>query len=110
MVFPADGRAVNEHSERLQRLAQARHEPVPSWRVHPVVEALQAWRGVPCTVAVTPVAELGDLTRCEHPRQLMKCLGLIPSEYCSGERRRQGSLTKAGHTPARRALVEGAWA
>jgi transposase len=40
----------------------------------------------------------------------MTCLGLIPSEYASGEPRRQGSLTKAGHTQARRALVEGAWA
>ena len=62
------------------------------------------------TVAVTIVAELGDLTRFENPRQLMKYLGLIPSEYSSGERRRQGSITKAGNTHARRALVEGAWA
>lgn len=60
-------------------------------------------------MAVTTVAELGDLTRFETPRQLMKCLGLIPSEYSSGERRRQGTITKAGHTHARRALVEGAW-
>jgi transposase len=53
--------------------------------VHPVVEALQALRGVQCTVAVTTVAELGDLTRVDHPRQLMTCLGLIPSEYSSSE-------------------------
>jgi transposase len=56
------------------------------------------------------MAELGDLTRFEHPRQLMSYLGLIPSEYSSGERRRQGSITKAGNTFARRALIEGAWA
>src|SRR4029453_13843349 len=56
------------------------------------------------------VAELGDLTRFDNPRQLMKFLGLIPSEYSSGERRQQGSITKAGNTHARRALVEGAWA
>ena len=62
------------------------------------------------TVAVTTVAELSVLTRFESPRQLMKYLGLIPSEYSSGERRRQGSITKAGNTHARRALVEGAWA
>jgi len=37
-------------------------------------------------------------------------LGLLPSEYASGERRQQGSITTAGHTHARRALVEGAWA
>jgi transposase len=75
-----------------------------------VVEALQALRGVQCTVAVTMVAELGDLTRFDTPRELMKFLGLIPSEYTSAEQRRQGSITKAGNTHARRALVEGAWA
>jgi transposase len=60
-------------------------------------------------VAVTTVAALGDLTRFDHPRQLLKFLGLIPSEYSSGERRRQGAMTQAGNTPARRALVDGAW-
>jgi transposase len=103
-------RAVSEHTARLQRLAQALQEPVTAWRLHPVVEALQALRGVQCTVAVTTVAALGALTRFEHPRQLMKCLGLIPSEYSTGERRRQGAITQAGNTPARRALVDGAWA
>ncbi len=103
-------RAVNAQTERLQRLEQERQEHVKTWRLQPVVEALQALRGVQFTVAVTLVAELGDLTRFENPRQLMKYLGLIPSEYSSGERRRQGSITKAGNTHARRALVAGAWA
>jgi transposase len=34
----------------------------------------------------------------------------IPSEDSSGERRRQGAITKAGNRSARRALVEAAWA
>jgi transposase len=110
IVFQAYVRAVQEHTARLQRLGQELQEQGTSWRLHPVVEALEARRGVPCTVAVTLVAERGDLTRVEHPRQLMTYLGLIPSEYASGERRRQGSITTAGHTQARRALVEGAWA
>jgi transposase len=110
IVFQEYVRAVNEHTERLQRLEQALHAQVQSWRLHPVVEALQALRGVQFTVAVTTVAELGDLSRFDNPRQLMKFLGLIPSEYSSAERRRQGSITKAGNTHARRALVEGAWA
>jgi transposase len=110
IVFQEYVRAVNEHAERLQRLEQELCEQVKTWRLQPVVEALQALRGVQFTVAVTIVAELGDLTRFENPRQVMKYLGLIPSEYSSGERRRQGSITKAGNTHARRALVEGAWA
>jgi len=73
------------------------------WRLHPVVEALQALRGVQFTVAVTMVAEIGDLTRFEHPRELMKFLGLIPSEYSTGDHRRQGAMTKAV-TPRRDGL------
>jgi hypothetical protein len=75
-----------------------------------VVEALQALRGVQWTVAVTTVADLGDLTRVENPRQLMHYLGLTPSAYSSGGRRQQGGMTTTGHTHARRARVEGAWA
>jgi transposase len=102
--------AVTAHTERLQRLAQALQEHVQAWRLPPVVEALQALRGVQCTGAVIPVAALGDLTRCDHPRERMKFLGLIPSEYSSGERRQQGAITQAGNPHARQALVEGAWA
>ena len=40
----------------------------------------------------------------------MRDLGLTPSEDSSGARRRQGGIPTAGHTHARRALVEGAWA
>jgi transposase len=110
IVFQEYVRAVNEHTERLQRLEHELQEQVKTWRLQPVVEALEGLRGVQFTVAVTIVAELGDLTRFENPRQVMKYLGLIPSEYSSGERRRQGSITKAGNAHARRALVEGAWA
>jgi transposase len=110
IVFQEYVRAVQEHTERLQRLEQELQAQVQSWRLNPVVEALQALRGVQFTVAVTMVAEIGDLTRFDTPRELMKFLGLIPSAYTSAERRRQGSITQAGNTHARRALVEGAWA
>src|SRR5512134_1509301 len=73
IVFQEYVRAVTEHTERLQRLEQELQERVKAWRLHPVVEALQALRGVQFTVAVTTVAELGDLTRFDNPRELMKC-------------------------------------
>ena len=110
IVFQEYVRAVTEHTERLQRLDEELQERVKAWRLNPVVEALQALRGIQFTVAVTTVAEIGDLTRFDTPRELMKFLGLIPSEYSSGERRRQGTMTKAGNSHARRVLVEGAWA
>jgi transposase len=110
IVFQEYVRAVSEHQERLQRLETELREQVQGWRLAPVVQALQAMRGIQFTVAVTLIAELGDLRRFENPRQLMSYLGLTPSEYSSGERRRQGTITKAGNTFARRALIEGAWA
>jgi len=39
-------RAVNEHTERLQRLEQELQDHVNTWRQRPVVEALQALGGV----------------------------------------------------------------
>jgi hypothetical protein len=74
-VFQAYVRTVTEHTERLGRLEQELREPVKTWRWHPVVDALQALRGVPCTVAVTLVADMGDWTRFEPPSALRKFLG-----------------------------------
>jgi transposase len=79
IVVQAYVRAVSEPSDRLQRLAQDLRERVTAWRLSPVVEALQALRGVQCIAAATLVAEMGDLTRLESPRALMRFMGLIPS-------------------------------
>jgi transposase len=110
IVFQEYLRAITEHHERLQRIEAELHELVPHWRLYPVVEAIQAMRGVQFVVAVTTIAELGDLSRFDRPRQLMSYLGLIPSVDSSGPRRRLGSITKAGNAHARRVLVEAAWA
>jgi transposase len=110
IVFQEYLRAVSEQVDRLKRLEAELSEHITSWRLHPVVQALQALRGVQQTVAVTTVAEIGDLTRFDSPRQLSAFLGLIPGEYSTGESRRQGPITKAGNGHARRALIEGAWA
>jgi len=75
MVLQAYVRTVSEHTERRGRLAQARRAQVTTWRVHPVVDALQARRGGPCTGAVTMVADMGALTRFAPPSALMQCLG-----------------------------------
>jgi transposase len=101
-------RTVTERTDLLRRLESELLEQAKTWRFYPVVEALQALRGVQFTVAITTVAELGDLTRFDAPRQLMSDLGLTPSEYSSGDRRRLGGITKAGNGHARRVLVEAA--
>ncbi len=110
IVFQEYVHVVSEQTERLGRLETELRTAVTTWRLSPVVEAVQALRGLNLTGAVTLIAEVGDLTRFDTPRKLMSYLGLTPSEYSSGPHRRQGGITKAGNGHARRALVEGAWA
>ena len=66
--------------------------------------------GVSFITAVSVVAELSDLTRFRHPRELMAYLGLVPSEYSSGPHVQRGAITKAGNPHVRRLLAEAAWA
>ena len=110
IAFEEYVQAVEEAGARLERLASAIAAQLEHWRWRPVVEALQALRGISAIHAVRIVAELGDFNRFEAPRKLMGYLGMIPSEDSSGPRRRQGSITKAGNSSARRALIEAAHA
>jgi transposase len=102
--------AVHENMRRVDRLTDHIRQLVPSWRLAPVVAALQSARGVSLIVAVTILAEIGDLNRFEHPDQLMGYLGLVPSEHSSGDKTKKGGITKTGNKHARKALIEAAWA
>ncbi len=110
IAFEEYAQAVDEAGKRIERLERAIGEELTRWRWRPVVQALQAFRGIRTIHAVRLVAELGDLTRFASPRHLMGFLGLVPSEDSTGNRRRQGAITKTGNSSARRALVEAAWA
>ena len=101
--------SIEEAEQRVERISDQIQALIVPWRLRPHVDALQALRGVSWVVAVTVVAEVGDLSRFT-PRRLMAFLGLVPSEYSSGERRRQGAITKTGNAHVRRVLCEAAWA
>ena len=73
-----------------------------------VVSRLVCLRGVSTLTAFALSVELGDWSRF-RPGSLGPFLGLTPSEHSSGERRRQGAITKTGNTNARRLLIEAAW-
>jgi transposase len=74
-------RAVTDAEARVERLLRQIEDLAQNWLLAPVVEALQARRGVAFIVAVTFVAEVGDFSRFASPRQLMAYLGLVPSEH-----------------------------
>ena len=101
--------AVKEAQRRVAGLEEQLRQVVADWSLRPVVEGLMALRGVSLIAAVTILAELGDLSRFDSPRELMGYLGLIPSEHSSGGSRRQGGITRTGNGHARRVLVEAAW-
>jgi hypothetical protein len=101
--------AVRDAEERVARLDEALRSQLEHWRMRPVVEALRSLRGIDLICAVALVAEIGDFTRFARARELMGFLGLVPSEYTSGDTRRQGPITKTGNSHARRLLIEAAW-
>ena len=101
---------IDETERRVDRVTEQLRQLTPGWRWAPVVDALQALRGVSFVTAVGLVVEIGDIRRFDHPRQLMAFLGLVPSEYSSGPSVRRGGITKAGNPHARRLLAEAAWA
>jgi transposase len=99
---------ARERVLRLEQAIDAAVETAPS-SMRTVIEALQSMRGVSQLTAVTIVAEVGELSRFENPRQLMGYSGAVPSEHSSGGATRRGSITKTGNSHLRRVLVESAW-
>ena len=70
---------------------------------------LRCLRGIDTLSALGLCAEIGDWERFDHPDQLSAYLGIVPSEHTTSQQRRQGSITKAGSTHARRLLIEASY-
>lgn len=109
IVFQEYVDAVKQAEVRVAGLINEMEKALEGWVLAPVVKALMALRGVKLITAMTIMAELGDITRFDSPRQLMSFLGLVPSETSSGKSRRQGGITKTGNGHVRRVLIESGW-
>jgi len=103
---------VAHAAARIARLEQAIDAAIgtPPVKMRVVIEALQSLRGIAQISAVSIVAELGELSRFAHPRQLMGYSGLVCREYSSGPRVHRGPISKTGNAHLRRIVVEAAWA
>jgi len=73
------------------------------------VASLKCFRGIETLTALSLVVEIGDFRRFVKAEEFMAFLGLVPSENSSGDKRRQGGITKAGNSHLRRLLVEAGW-
>lgn len=73
------------------------------------IARLRCLRGIDTLSALGLCAEIGQFDRFGHPDSLSAYLGIVPCEHTTGHQRRQGSITKAGSTHARRLLIEAAY-
>jgi transposase len=109
IVFQEYVDIVKDAQQRVTAMEEEMRKALGRWTLKPVVDGLMALRGVDLIAAMTIVAELGDITRFESPRQLMAHLGLVPSEQSSGQQQKRGGITKTGNGHVRRILVEASW-
>lgn len=109
IVFQEYVDTVKHLQGRVTSLEEEMRRALAEWSLGSVVEALMALRGVNLVTAITIVAEVGDMSRFENPRQFMAYLGLVPSEHSSGNRQKRGGITKTGNGHVRRVLVESSW-
>jgi len=79
LVFQEYVDTVKAAQKRVASLELQRREALKDWSLGPVAESLMALRGVSLITAMTTLAELGDITRFDSPRELMGYLGLVPS-------------------------------
>jgi transposase len=101
--------AINALLVRREALERQMAQLVPGSPWAETVARLKCLRGIDTLTALGLCAEVGDFARFDRPQRLMSFLGLVPSEHSTGDRRRQGSITKSGSDHARRLLVEAAW-
>ncbi len=97
---------VDHRVEALERAIREAAEQGP-WRE--LVAKLRCFRGVDTLTALGTVVEIDDFGRFQSAEAFMSFVGLVPSEHSSGERRKQGPITKVGNAHVRRLLVEAAW-
>jgi transposase len=100
---------IEQRIEQLRRYDQLIEQAANRPELAPHVRALMCLRGIDTLSAVGILAELGDLRRFTTAPQLMAAVGLVPSEYSTGEQVRRFGITKTGNTHVRHLAIEAAW-
>ena len=65
--------------------------------------------GIGFITAATILASIGDPRQLRNPRELSAFIGLVPSEYSTGEHISRGRITHLGNSVLRCLLIESAW-
>jgi transposase len=91
-----------------EQITRADDELAGLVKADPVVKRLTSVPGVGAVTATCFVSTLDDVGRFPDAKQARAYLGLVPTEYSSGERKLRGGINKAGPNRARYLLVEAA--
>jgi transposase len=108
MTFESDYDAVLTVKARRDRLDAAIAAMAANSEFTPLVQRLGCLRGIGTLTGFALAVELGDWHRFSG-NTIGSFVGLVPSEYSSGQSRVQGSITKTGNSHVRRLLIEAAW-
>jgi transposase len=73
------------------------------------VELLKSAPGIGVLTAIRLALEWGDVSRFRRKEEFASFLGMVPSEYSSGDQEHRGHITKQGNRSVRRWLVESSW-
>ena len=76
---------------------------------NPDVTRLMTLPGIGPITATAYVAALDDAARFRRAGQVASYLGLVPSEYRSGEQPRRGRVRRSAHPHVQSLLVQAAW-
>ena len=108
LTFDSDYDAVLSVKARRDRLDAAIAAMAADSEFTPLVARLGCLRGIGTLTGFALAVELGDWHRFTG-NTIGSFVGLVPSEYSSGQSRVQGSITKTGNSHVRRLLIEAAW-
>jgi transposase len=108
MTFDSNYEAVLAAKARRGRLDAEIEQMAADSEFTPVVRRLGCLRGIGTLTGFALAVEIGDWHRFTGGT-IGSFVGLVPTEYSSGNNRSQGSITKTGNTHVRRLLVEAAW-
>lgn len=101
--------ALDDAAERLKRFDERVEHAAEEAPYKRLVSFLMGLRGVKVITAMTILAEAVDLKRYVSAPGYMDSIGVVPSEFSTGDKRRQGPITKTGNSHGRRVLVESSW-
>jgi transposase len=107
-TFESDYEAVLAVKARRDRLDVFIEQMAADCEFTPLLRRLGCLRGIGVLTGFALAVEVGDWDRFTG-KSIGSFVGLVPSEYSSGQSRVQGSITKTGNTHLRRLLVEAAW-